>query len=222
MDKDLPHLDTSDLDILQFSTFQTCSLGSINIPHLKNLQVNFLGEYALPKPVVLSPHGQLRVQEDLGVNVTNVGEDAYMVSPQHWSKYRPLGQVEEMYLRDMEGQTVSHSDNPGIRVEPSFVSETEEDQIMAELIDLASTFGCLVAKQRVGTVSAFDHGAVIIFDHSFIKYLKAQDGQIIEYIYTFFFFLWAQVAKVITIFYINMISTWFNIFFQHLSSIQTW
>lgn len=71
--------------------------------------------------MVLSPHGQLRVQEDLGVNVTVVGEDAYMVSPQHFSKYRPLGQVEEMYLRDMEGETVPHEQNPGIRVEPEFV-----------------------------------------------------------------------------------------------------
>ena len=80
------------------------------------------GEYALPKPVVLSPHGLPRVQEDLGVNVTLVGEDAYMVQPQHWSMYRPLGRVEEMYLRDMEGETVSHEQNPGIRVEPEFVS----------------------------------------------------------------------------------------------------
>mmetsp|Transcript_2367 Transcript_2367/g.4106 ORF Transcript_2367/g.4106 Transcript_2367/m.4106 type:complete len:360 (-) Transcript_2367:28-1107(-) len=100
-----------------------------------------IGEYALPKPVVLSPHGQLRVQEDLGVNVTMVGDDAYIVSPQHWSNYRPLGLVEETYLRDMEGETVSHEDNPGIRVEPDFVSEAEEDHIMAELIELASTFG---------------------------------------------------------------------------------
>ena len=76
----------------------------------------------MPKPVVLSPHGPPRVQEDLGVNVTLVGEDAYMVQPQHWSNYRPLGRVEEMYLRDMEGETVSHDSNPGIRVEPEFVS----------------------------------------------------------------------------------------------------
>eukprot|EP00438_Fugacium_kawagutii_P020014 Skav218960 [mRNA] locus=scaffold1876:25497:29674:- [translate_table: standard] len=39
-----------------------------------------------------------------------------MVSPQHFSKYRPLGQVEEM-------------------------SESEEELIMDELIELASTFG---------------------------------------------------------------------------------
>ena len=50
-----------------------------------------------------------------------VGDDAYIVSPQHWSNYRPLGLVEETYLRDMEGETVSHEDNPGIRVEPDFV-----------------------------------------------------------------------------------------------------
>ena len=45
-----------------------------------------------------------------------------MVQPQHWSNYRPLGRVEEMYLRDMVGETVSHDSNPGIRVEPEFVS----------------------------------------------------------------------------------------------------
>ena len=104
-------------------------------------QYEIIGEYALPKPVVLSPHGPPRVQEDLGVNVTLVGEDAYMVQPQHWSNYRPLGRVEEMYLRDMVGETVSHDSNPGIRVEPEFVSEAEEEHIMEELIELASTFG---------------------------------------------------------------------------------
>jgi len=105
------------------------------------VQHEIIGEYALPKPVVLSPHGSPRVPEDLGVNVTLVGKDAYMVQPQHWSNYRPPGRVEEMYLRDMEGETVSHDSNPGIRVEPEFVSEAEEEHIMEELIELASTFG---------------------------------------------------------------------------------
>lgn len=113
-----------------------------------------IGEYALPKPVVLSPHGQLRVQEDLGVNVTVVGDEAYIVSPQHWSNYRPLGLVEETYLRDMEGETVSHEENPGIRVEPDFVSEAEEDHIMAELIELASTFGYDFAAEEEAASSA--------------------------------------------------------------------
>lgn len=100
-----------------------------------------IGEYALPKPIVLSPHGEARVREDLGVNVTLVGEDAFRVAPQHWSKYRPFGPVEEMYLRDMHGQTVSPADNPGVRVEPDLVSPDEEEQIMQELVEMASNFG---------------------------------------------------------------------------------
>lgn len=76
------------------------------------------------------------MREDLGVNVTLVGEDAFRVAPQHWSKYRPFGPVEEMYLRDMHGQTVSPADNPGVRVEPDLVSPDEEEQIMQELVEM--------------------------------------------------------------------------------------
>lgn len=60
-----------------------------------------------------------------------------MVAPQHWSKYRPFGEAEETYLRDMAGQPIARDANPGIRVEPDFVSAAEEEQIMSELVQLA-------------------------------------------------------------------------------------
>ena len=60
-----------------------------------------------------------------------------MVAPQHWSKYRPYGQAEESYLRDMSGEPIASDANPGIRVEPDFVSVEEEEQIMGELVQLA-------------------------------------------------------------------------------------
>lgn len=42
-----------------------------------------IGEYALPKPVVLSPHGLDRVRADLGVNVSLVGAHLHFSCYKH-------------------------------------------------------------------------------------------------------------------------------------------
>ena len=99
-----------------------------------------IGEYTLPKPVVLSPNAS-RLWDELGVGVREMGDDAYVVEPQHFSKFRAYDEREATYLRDMEGNTVSAEENPGIRIEPNVVTEAEEIQIVSELQGIAATHG---------------------------------------------------------------------------------
>ncbi|CAE7368982.1 gsp-2 [Symbiodinium natans] len=100
-----------------------------------------IGEYTLPKPVVVSPRKAWELWMDLGVGVRKMEEDTYVVAPQHFSKYRSFGQKEAMYLRDMQGNTVSDEENPGIRIELDVVTETEEANILSELQELVDRHG---------------------------------------------------------------------------------
>ena len=114
-----------------------------------------IGEYTLPKPVVVSPKSASQLWLDLGVGVRKTGEDAYLITPQHFSKYRPFDEKEAMYLRDMEGNSISDQQNPGIRLELDVVTEEEEAQIVSELQGIAATHGYEFTVDEAGSAASW-------------------------------------------------------------------
>lgn len=99
----------------------------------------------LPKPWVLSKRGRRQLWSDLGVNVRAEGHctesQRWVFVPQSLSAYRPLGGEEEAALRDMRGACIGAERNPGVRLEPGFVSEAEEQELAHELQTLAAVAG---------------------------------------------------------------------------------
>jgi len=103
-----------------------------------------VGEYVLPLPMFMSTGSRRQLWAELGVNVmgSKIGGDArHMVAPQPQSQYRPVSEYDTSSLRDMLGLEVNSSRNPGIRIEPGFVSEAEEELLSQELRELATTYG---------------------------------------------------------------------------------
>ena len=53
--------------------------------------------------------------------------------PQPGSRYRDLDDDDQAYMRDMYGEPVDASGNPGVRLEPGFVTEAQEERLVEEL-----------------------------------------------------------------------------------------
>jgi len=100
-----------------------------------------IGEYKLPKPVIMSPDSAADIWGNLGVNVRPLGDEKHIVAPQLPSQYRLFNEGDEASLMDMHGQPVGAAANPGIRVEHDFVTEVEERLIVAELQEMAAQYG---------------------------------------------------------------------------------
>jgi len=108
------------------------------------LTYDAIGEYLLPRPVFFSPETPERIWEELGVHAQPIGPQErmrYVVAPQPASAYRPHSRYDDASLLDMQGRPLEAGQNPGVRVEPDFVSEEEEAELVAELSKMAGSHG---------------------------------------------------------------------------------
>lgn len=106
-----------------------------------------MGRLCLARPYFSSPSGARHLWEALGVNVRRLdaaGQEAaarWQVLPQPASRYRALRDGDEAALLDMAGGRVPAARNPGVRMEPDFISEAEELSLVREMEAAACDFG---------------------------------------------------------------------------------
>jgi len=122
---------------------QSSAEASANLANFRGVGHIFdvIGEYKLPKPVIISTDSAAEIWGNLGVNVRPLGDEKFMVAPQLPSQYRFFNEIDEASLMDMQGQPVKSATNPGIRVEHDVVTEAEEETIIAELREMAVQYG---------------------------------------------------------------------------------
>lgn len=70
-----------------------------------------------------------------------IGYVTYVKWKLHKSTHRPFVPDDQYYIRRMNGQAPSIMDNPGIRVEPDFLSEEEQEQLRFETKMMISLYG---------------------------------------------------------------------------------
>lgn len=117
-----------------------------------------IGElYQLPEPCVWSYASARQLWEQYGVNFSGDSRSVHggratasrrEIAAQPASAYRPLGPQDEDRIRDMRGLPVGADRNPGVRVEPNFISEEEEERLAKEIRDIVHSHGAIMGGAR--------------------------------------------------------------------------